>query len=1075
MRRIIVAVSAAVLALSAAPAALAGPAGSTELLTAPTGLGESPGTANDSATWYTRTTSNDFAVNNPGRQLASTNGRYVVFTSRADGMAPDDNDGVENVYVRDTVANTTTLVSRADGPTGAAANHDSFEPAISADGSTVAFMSLATNLAGVIDTAGTEQIYARNIVDGTTTLVSRADGSAGVVSNNGSEEPSISDDGRVIAFSSFASNLGGGSGHRQVYVRIDDFETKLVSNVTGTTNPGGDDSEGASVSGDGNWVAFSSAAALDPDDTNSFEDVFERHLSTNTDRLVSRATTAAGPVGNSDSSGASVDDDGGVVAFTSNATNLFSAIDTSNDDDIYVRDFGASTTSIASVTGITKGNSSSFDASISADGTKVAFTTPSTNLAAIDTNGVQDVYVHTLSPSESTVLASRCVGNTLLDQSAFEGAIIPNGTRVDFATASDGCSPDDDNDYSQAYQRTLLPSLVEPTVLTSRPTGTAPLQSNTNDSAIHGFFRSDDSPSTISADGRFTAFASEANDLSPDDDNTLTNVFVRDAQTDTTTLVSRASGATGAGANGMSGPIFGLFGIPLLGIATSPPAISADGHIVAFTSAATNLVPGDANGHSDVFVRNLLTDTTTLVSVKTDGSQVNQDSFDPAVSADGNRIAFASRGQLDPADSDSKIDIYVRDIAAGTTTLVSRANGPAGAIANDDSTEPAISGDGNRVAFVTGADNLIAPGLDTNATNDVYVRDIGLSATVLASARSLSSIAGNLSSSGPSLDSDGGVVAFSSNASNITAGDANGTTDVYTRALLSGVTTLVSREPAVAVAGNDFSDRPSISADGTRIAFETDATDLFSPDTDQAQDIVLRDQIAGTTTLVARADGASGAEPDAQTGNPSLSANGHCLAFDSDADNLVAGQPPGTDFTHAFLRAIDADCAVAPVVPIVQPISSPPAPDKTKPVISKLKLSHTKFKVGKTKTAVSAVAAKAKTKHHKPTPSSTTLSYTLSENASMSIVVEHKLSGRKRSGKCVTGKSAPKHGTRCTKYTSVKTLKRTGKKGSNKVSFTGRISSTKLSAGSYRFAITATDAAKNKSSTHHISFTVVSH
>ncbi len=1079
MRRITVAVIAAVFMLSAAPAALAGPAGSTELLTAPTGLGESPGIANDSATWSTTFESNDPSVPSPGRQLASTNGRYVVFVSNADGMAPDDNDGVQNVYVRDMLTNTTSLVSRADGPTGAPANGTSSEPAISADGSTVVFMSTATNLAGVIDTAGTEQIYARDLVDGTTRLVSRADGPTGDVANDSSEEPSVSDDGDVIAFSSFATNLGGGSGHRQVYVRTGGADTKLVSVLSGSATPGTpgtDNSEGPSVSGDGNWVAFTSAAALDADDTNTDEDVFERHLTTTTDRLVSRATTAVGAVGNSDSGGASVDEDGGVVAFTSDATNLFSAIDTSNDPDVYVRDFSGFTTSLASVTGITKGNASSSDASISSDGTKVAFLTTSSNLVAagIDTNGVSDIYVRTLSP-EATVLASRCAGNTLLDKAAFEGAIIPNGTRVDFATASDGCSPDDDNDYSQTYQRTLLLSLVEPTVLTSRPTGTAALRSNTNDSAIHGFSRSDDSPATLSSDGRFTAFVSEADDLSPDDDNTLTNVFVRDALTDTTTLVSRASGASGAAANGTSGPPLGLFGL-FIGPPTSPPAISANGSVVAFTSAATNLVPGDGNAHTDVFVRNLLTDTTTLVSVKTDGSQVNQDSFDPALSADGNRVAFVSRGQLDPADPDTDADVYVRDIAAGTTTLVSRANGPAGADANDEAQEPAISGDGNRVAFVTGADNLIAPGLDTNGTSDVYLRDLALGATGIVSARIGSAIAGNLSSGGPSVNQDGSIVAFSSNSSNLVPGDGNGKSDVFIRTLATGATTLISRVANAPVAGNDFSDRPSISADGRRVAFETDATDLFAGDTDQDQDVVVRDLTAGTTTLVGRADGPGGAEPDARTGDPSLSANGHCVAFDSQADNLVPGQPAGTDFIHAFLRAIDADCAVAPVVPISQPGPPPPGPDKTKPVISKLKLTHTKFKVGKTKTAVSASAAKAKRKpKHKPTPSSTTLSYTLSEKASVSIVVEHKLSGRSKKGKCLTGKSAPKHGAHCTKYTSVKTLKRSGKQGPNKVSFTGRISSTKLHPGSYRFAIKATDPSKNTSSTHHISFTVVSH
>src|SRR5262249_21972354 len=154
--------------------------------------------------------------------------------------------------------------------------------------------------------------------------------------------------------------------------------------------------------------------------------------------------------------------------------------------------------------------------------------------------------------------------------------------------------------------------------------------------------------------------------------------------------------------------------------------------------------------------------------------------------------------------------------------------------------------------------------------------------------------------------------------------------------------------------------------------FETIANDLFPGDTDQRLDIVLRDLTTGATTLAARADGAAGAFPDARTGNPSLSANGHCLAFHSQADNLVPGDPGGTDFAHPDLRAIDADCGFqAPASPQQpQPQPNPgPTPDKTKPVISKLKLTHKTFKVGASRTATSAKAKK------KPkTPVGTTIS-----------------------------------------------------------------------------------------------------
>src|SRR4029077_13875845 len=124
----------------------------------------------------------------------------------------------QNVYVRDIATSTTILVSRADGPTGAPANSDSEHPAISGDRQFVAFASRAKNLFSS-DTGGSSQIYVRDIVNGTTRLISRATCSAGIVGDHSSDEPFLSDDGGVVAFSSFATNLGGGSAHRQVYIR----------------------------------------------------------------------------------------------------------------------------------------------------------------------------------------------------------------------------------------------------------------------------------------------------------------------------------------------------------------------------------------------------------------------------------------------------------------------------------------------------------------------------------------------------------------------------------------------------------------------------------------------------------------------------------------------------------------------------------------------------------------------------------------------------------------------------------------------------------------------------------------
>ena len=243
------------------------------------------------------------------------------------------------------------------------------------------------------------------------------------------------------------------------------------------------------------------------------------------------------------------------MAFTSSSTNL-STLDATNGADVYVHDFsGTPVTFLASQAAGVKGNGDSFDASISASGTKIAFVSDATNLAAADTNGVVDVYVRDTS-TISTALASRCQGSALLTQPAAEASIAPTGNLVVFTTASRGCSPQADPDFGQVYSRLLglIIAGTEPTQWISRPSGTGAFMSNTNDSAIHGLFRSEDTNGALSSDGSVAAFISEANELSPFDNDTFTNVFARDNRTGVTELISRASGADGAAGDLPSGP-----------------------------------------------------------------------------------------------------------------------------------------------------------------------------------------------------------------------------------------------------------------------------------------------------------------------------------------------------------------------------------------------------------------------------------------------------------------------------------------------------------------------------------------
>ena len=392
----------------------------------------------------------------------------------------------------------------------------------------------------------------------------------------------------------------------------------------------------------------------------------------------------------------------------------------------------------------------------------------------------------------------------------------------------------------------------------------------------------------ISADGRFAAFDSDATNLDPADTDVFADVFVRDLQANTTILVSRATGSSGVKGNS----------------ASSGPAISANGRFVAFHSWASNLGPADTNGVIDVFVRDLQANTTTLVSRATgsSGVQGNVGSSSPAISADGRFVAFESQAtNLDPADTDSLIDVFVRDLQANTTTLVSRATGPSGVKGNDTSRVGAISADGRFVAFDSYATNLDF--WDTDSTPDVFVRDLGNNVTLLVS-QSSASVKGNNWSSDPTISADGRFVAFDSDASNLDPADTDSDSDVFVRDLQAYTTTFVSRATGSSgVEGDSFSFFATISADGRFVAFDSYASNLDPADTDGIVDVFVRDLGTNTTALVSRSS--AGLKGNGNSSRLAISA-GALVVFESAANNLVASDTNGV--TDVFVSTdFDAD------------------------------------------------------------------------------------------------------------------------------------------------------------------------
>ena len=370
---------------------------------------------------------------------------------------------------------------------------------------------------------------------------------------------------------------------------------------------------------------------------------------------------------------------------------------------------------------------------------------------------------------------------------------------------------------------------------------------------------------SISADGRYVAFTSHANNLSPDDDNSVYNVFVRDLVTNTTTLVSRASGVAGEGADAVS----------------LRPDISANGRYVVFVSDADNLSSGANGTVTNVFRRDLQTNETTLVSITYDNTAgANGSCSEPSISADGRYVAFGSHAtNLSPDDLDGPEDIFRRDIQEGTTTLVSF--GLLGAGGDDDSRNAAISADGRYVAFDSEADNLSAD--DINSVDNVFVRDVGLSTTTLVNYSTSGEGADNHSRS-PSISADANRVAFTSYAKNLSDEDGDLTQDIFVRDLAAGITTLVSQGSG-GVPDNSSSD-PSISPDGRRVTFYSGAGNLVPFDTGVDGDVFLRDLAARTTTMLTTIGGKE-ATGDSQ-GGQRLAAGGRYVVFTSAADNLSA-------------------------------------------------------------------------------------------------------------------------------------------------------------------------------------------
>ncbi|MCC6443218.1 MAG: PD40 domain-containing protein [Armatimonadetes bacterium] len=314
------------------------------------------------------------------------------------------------------------------------------------------------------------------------------------------------------------------------------------------------------------------------------------------------------------------------------------------------------------------------------------------------------------------------------------------------------------------------------------------------------------------------------------------------------------------------------------------PSISADGRYVAFSSDATNLVAGDTNGYEDVFVRDRQTGTTVRVSVASDGEESNFNSGLAEISGDGRYVAFTS-GATNLADNDDNDvnDLFVHDLQTGTTERANLAND--GSQANAENLYFDISADGRYVVFTSLASNLVAG--DTNGVEDVFVRDRQAGTTERVSVATDGSESNGTSViSDTAISADGRFVVFVSTADNLVAGDTNNADDAFIRDRLNGTTGRINVNSSAEQADADATGA-AISGNGKYIAYYSAATNLAGSDPNAYDDIFVYDRNTGQTEVADVADG--GAMGNADSWDPSIDYDGRCIAFISSATNLVSG------------------------------------------------------------------------------------------------------------------------------------------------------------------------------------------
>jgi Tol biopolymer transport system component len=477
---------------------------------------------------------------------------------------------------------------------------------------------------------------------------------------------------------------------------------------------------------------------------------------------------------------------------------------------------------------------------------------------------------------DSELVSANAAGTLGATGRMFVHDISTDGTKVLFGgLAPDLGFPDSNPSTGQdAYVRDLVSGTV--VRITTSSTG----------DGSNGTFSS----GRFTPDGTGVVFATTASNLGPSDTNNLSDVYSHDLTTGENHLLSVNAGGTGSG-NG----------------ASTLPVISPDGNHIAFQSNASNLGPADTNGASDVYIRDLVADTTELVSVDVTGSHAGglASNVTGGFNADGTRLAFGSLARdLVPVSPSASNAAYVRDLAAGTTTLVSVASDGGVLPGNGAAQAAALSPDGTEVAFeYLAPDPSVFPPL----RKDIYLRDLTAGTTSLVAP----------SSGKPAFAPDGSAVVFESAAGILVSGDGNGQNDVFLYRVATGAVELVSTDASGAQSAAGASANAVFSADGSVIGFTSSAPNVVSTYPATGQNLYLRHIADDTTELVSlneKGDAAAGGVDAIWR----IAADGATIAYSSGSKTLDRANPAGGTTQVYAAHVVDfavGDLSVAVTTP----------------------------------------------------------------------------------------------------------------------------------------------------------------